>query len=69
MLGKLFSSAVARPQVIFVIRYLMSVYAVIVGCIAITMLAALRMRDPGTWEIAYRMFRDLLSLARPWRRG
>jgi hypothetical protein len=47
----------------------MAVTAVFATCVVITMRAALRVEDPATREIAYRMFRDLLALLAPRRRG
>ena len=62
MLGRLLRAVpAASAEIIWIITYIMAVYAVIVTCIVITMRAALRAKDPGTREVAYRMFRDLLA--------
>jgi hypothetical protein len=69
MLGKLLRAATAAGPEIWIITYLMAVTAVFATCVVITMRAALRVEDPATREIAYRMFRDLLALLAPRRRG
>ena len=56
------------PDLVWIIRYLLAVQAVLVACILVTMRAALNAEDPATREIAYRMFRDLLAHRAPRRR-
>jgi hypothetical protein len=68
MLGKLLRTATAAGPGIWVLTYLIAVTAVFATCVVITMRAALRVEDPDTREIAYRMFRDLLALPAPRRR-
>lgn len=69
MLGRLLRVAIAARPTIWIIKYLMAMAAVFTTCLVITMFAALRAEDPATREIAYRMFRDLLALFAPRRRG
>ena len=70
MLGILLRpAAVVGPEVTWIIRYIMAVYAVFVVCIVIAMRATLRAKDPGTRKIAYLVFCDLLALFARRRRG
>ena len=69
MLGRLFSAATASSSVVWIVACLLAVRAVFAACIVITMRTALRAESPATREIAYRMFRDLLALFAPRRRG
>ena len=70
MLERLFrAGAAASPEIIWIIKYIMAMQAVFVACIVLTMRAALHAEDPGTREIAYRMFRDLLALLSRRRRS